>query len=236
MKIGVDAVILGAWAAIAGARNILDAGCGCGVISLMCAQRNPFAHILAIDIDNGSVEEAAENFKMSPWSERLDVEEIDFNSLVSSHIHSEETKVFDYIISNPPYFDAGVENPSGARMQARHQDGLSPAVLLGKCNGLLSEDGILGMVVPLEQCDDLRRVASENGLCIYRKLIMTGREGRKPKRIFIELKKTGTEVKVNPESKDLNGDEKIGTLIIEHADGSFTKEYISLCKDFYLKF
>ena len=40
MKIGTDAVLLGAWTCLDGISAIVDAGCGSGVISLMVAQRS----------------------------------------------------------------------------------------------------------------------------------------------------------------------------------------------------
>ena len=39
MKVGTDGVLLGAWADVVSARNILDIGTGTGLISLMMAQR-----------------------------------------------------------------------------------------------------------------------------------------------------------------------------------------------------
>lgn len=50
MKIGTDSVILGAWADVIDAKNIMDVGTGCGLLALMCAQRSD-ALITAIDID-----------------------------------------------------------------------------------------------------------------------------------------------------------------------------------------
>lgn len=37
MKIGTDGVLLGAWVDIKGIRSVVDAGAGCGLISLMIA-------------------------------------------------------------------------------------------------------------------------------------------------------------------------------------------------------
>ena len=65
MKVGTDAVLLGAWADVAQAKNVLDIGTGTGVIALMAAQRCE-ADILAIDIDPDAVEQARQNEGASP--------------------------------------------------------------------------------------------------------------------------------------------------------------------------
>lgn len=109
MKIGTDAVLLGAWAFEAsgfGARSdlrALDIGCGTGVLSLMLAQR--FAQwftglsVLGIDIDADAATEASANFSRSPWAARLEAFQVDFRSFAVSC----EAATYDMIISNPPF-------------------------------------------------------------------------------------------------------------------------------------
>ena len=53
MKVGIDGVLLGAWAGLKSEQNILDIGTGSGLIALMLAQRTE-AYIDAIDTDAGS--------------------------------------------------------------------------------------------------------------------------------------------------------------------------------------
>ncbi len=222
MKIGVDAVILGVWANIKEAHTVLDVGCGCGVISLIIAQRNQKASIISIDIDPESIAESIENISASPWNNRIRAELIDFSEFCLQYSCNNPLGI-DYIISNPPYFDSGIDNPSSTRLKARHQDSLSPSIILEKGRKLLSRNGIIGMVVPIEQTEEIVTLGTSLGLSIVRKLILTGREGRAPKRCFIEF---GLHHVVQAEE----------LLTIEFKDGSFTPEYRSLCKDFYLKF
>ena len=66
MKVGADGVTLGAWADVSGAKSILDAGCGSGLITLMLAQRSE-AKITAIDIDEQSIVQTKENVGNSLW-------------------------------------------------------------------------------------------------------------------------------------------------------------------------
>ena len=88
MKVNTDGVLLGAAMTITPEdRRLLDIGTGTGTIALMAAQR--MADILscndcneniacvtersidAIDIDEPSASEAAQNFRNSPWADML---------------------------------------------------------------------------------------------------------------------------------------------------------------------
>ena len=80
MKVNTDGVLLGAAMTIRPSdRRFLDIGTGTGTIAMMCAQRmsdilgNGAAGnigeitIYAIDVDEPSAAEAADNFAASPW-------------------------------------------------------------------------------------------------------------------------------------------------------------------------
>lgn len=215
MPIGVDAVLLGAWADVAGS-NILDVGTGCGVIALMCAQRNPDAIVNAIDIDAGSVDECHFNFHSSPWSDRLSVRQVSFDMM-------ESLPSYDLIISNPPYFNSGVNASDSLRMTARHEGSLSPEVLLRFGKRLLNPDGRIAMIVPWIRADEILNVADETGLFLRRRTDVRGNFKAPLKRSMLEfgLRKTNS-----------NSD----ILTLESAPGKPTDEHLALCHEFYLKF
>ena len=72
MKIGTDAVLLGAWTSLeANPFSILDIGAGTGVLALMMAQRSSAELIDAIEIDDAAYEQCVDNFEQSPWADRL---------------------------------------------------------------------------------------------------------------------------------------------------------------------
>ena len=60
MKVGTDGSLLGAWAEVEHARQVLDIGTGTGLIALMAAQRSR-AQVTAVDIDADAAEQAREN-------------------------------------------------------------------------------------------------------------------------------------------------------------------------------
>ena len=97
MKVGTDAVLLGSWASCKKANNILDVGCGTGIIALMLAQRNLNSNITGIDIDEITAKEAQLNINNSDWKERVKIKHISLQNFVSK-------KKFDLIVSNQPFF------------------------------------------------------------------------------------------------------------------------------------
>lgn len=157
LPIGVDGVLIGAWAELRG-RRVLDVGTGCGVIALMIAQRYPDAQVMAVDIHKPSVEEAEENFIRSPWSSRLEVKEKSFAEVAISG------EKYDLIVSNPPFFDSGVEATDSPRLSARHQGELSPYSLVEGASELLNPGGGLAMIVPTEMAEKLLSFAILHGM------------------------------------------------------------------------
>jgi tRNA1Val (adenine37-N6)-methyltransferase len=68
LKVGTDAMVLGAFIDAENANNSLDIGSGTGVLSLMIAQKNPTINVTAIEIDELSCLDCLRNFLNSPWN------------------------------------------------------------------------------------------------------------------------------------------------------------------------
>lgn len=212
MKVGVDGVLLGAWARIPEQGDVLDVGTGCGLIALMAAQRGG-CRITGIDIDAGAVGEASYNFEASPWAHRLRALQADFISL---------TGKWDSIVSNPPFFDAGPVEDS-ARMAARHVGTLSPSILVERAPQMLCESGTISLIAPYDALPVLKEKASQVGLTLSRVAFISTVVGQPPKRVLCEF----SMVLCQPE---------IRHFAVEVSPGIFTSEYVTLTRDFYLKF
>lgn len=222
MKVGVDGVLIGAWASPEGI-EMLDVGTGCGLIALMLAQRNVMARIDAIDIDTASVEEAIENVTSSPWADRINVYTCSFDKLDSLDI----AKKYDLIVSNPPFFDSGIDKPSTSREKARHQGELSPKILVSKGRRLLNSGGRLALISPIEMKDPLLTAGEESGLSPRRICYIKDNVNSKTKRVMIEYSIEEGSEKELPEEE---------MLIMFDLSGNPTQKYRNLCKDFYLRF
>ncbi len=215
MKIGTDGVLLGAWAAIENAKNILDVGTGTGLIALMSAQRNPHANITAIEIEPKAAEEAAYNFKHSPWHDRLKIIQSDF-------IQTSFPNQFDAIICNPPFFSKGIEPTDIPRKLARHTVSLSLDKLVHNAAKLLSKKGNLFMIIATEQQNHLTAILKNESLYIQKLCLVKGHANTIAKRILVQIGRKKRPIEQNE-------------LIIEKKRHVYTMEYIALTKDFYLK-
>lgn len=216
MKVGTDGVLLGAWSKAVNS-NILDIGTGTGLIALMLAQRTKTALINAIEIDKLASKEAQNNFNNSDWKERL----ISINtSLQDFHPQKE----YDLIISNPPFFINATKAPEINRNNARHTDNLSFDELISSVNRLLAETGIFSLILPINEANHFFKLAQQNKLFLNKKCLVKPNPTKAAKRVLMEFSFF---------EKELMEEE----LTIETENRhEYTKEYISLTKDFYLKF
>lgn len=218
--VGMDSIILGSWTDTTHCKKILDAGTGCGLLALMCAQKNQTCDIIGVDIDPPSIEEANYNFANSPWKDRMKALLMDFNDLAVHDI--------DLIISNPPYFDSGVEAGDSARLNARHKGLLSIENILDKASYILSEYGRVSVILPSFQEEEVVEHAKSKRLCLKRAVRIKARPELKSKRIMMEFTRI-------PKDGYCDG-VKEEELIIESSANTPSEQFKALCKDFYLKF
>lgn len=218
MKIGTDGVLLGAWASIKNdPKSILDIGAGTGILSLMLAQRSLAENIEALEIDENAHEQCVENFESSPWADRLFcyhagldefMEEIDEN--------------YDLIISNPPYYTEEVSSGSTSRDTARQSQSLPFDELLEAVSKLLAEKGTFACVIPFKEEEGFISMASTFNLFPIRIMRVKGNPSAAIKRSLLEFSFNKSDVLEEE-------------LIIETRRHQYTKNYIDLTKDFYLK-
>jgi len=219
MKVGTDGVLLGVAADVDGATKILDAGTGCGVIALVLAQRCS-AKITAIDIDKLSVEEAAVNFRNSPWADRL----IAFNESLQAHAVF-GTDQYDAIVSNPPFFQNSLKNPDEKKMRARHNDALPFDELLESSARLLMPEGSLWVTLPLTESQVFEEFAKQNGFLTEYRMLIHPKPGRAANRVIQKFTR-------KQHRNELVSD----SLTIRNEDNTFTEAYQKLTAEFYLNF
>lgn len=217
LKVGTDGVLFGAWVHYAGARRVLDIGTGTGVLALIAAQRNATAHVDAVEIDDASAEQAAENAAASPWADRVRVHRMDVRRMNAG-------EPYDLIICNPPYYAGYSTSPDERIGLAKHSGELLFAELIDAVGRLLTSEGRLAVIIPLNREAEFVKEASRIGLLPERRCAVSYVAHRPAKRVLQELSRSAGEVEDS-------------TLTIE-ATGPFdyTPEYRALISDLMLNF
>ena len=218
MKIGTDGVLLGAWTSVENSPySILDIGAGTGILSLMLAQRSYAEQIEAIEIDENAYEQCAENFENSPWNDLL----FCYHASLLEFVEEVED-TFDLIICNPPFYSEDYKSDNEARDLARFNDAMPFEHIIYAVAHLLSEIGLFSIVIPYKEESKFMKLASMAGLFPRRILHVKGNPNTKTKRSLIEFSFQKQETKTSE-------------LVIETDRHKYTKDYIDLTKDFYLK-
>lgn len=219
MKVGTDAVLLGAWVIPNGSQQILDIGTGTGIIALMIAQKTK-AHIDAIDIDEHAVIQATQNVQESKFKDQIKVSCTSFQDFAKT-----AAKKFDLIVTNPPYFEQSLKSSDAQRSSARHADVLPFEDLIDGVLKLLQAKGKFCLILPRLEAERFRELAEKRGLFLSKLLRVKSRADKEmDKRHLMQFEYTPSEFSET-------------TLVIEENERHrYTPEYKELTKDYYVNF
>ena len=219
MKVGTDGVLLGAWTPTNhNPFSILDIGTGTGLIALMLAQRTTAEQIDALEIDEDAYEQAVDNFENSPWYDRL----FCFHAGLDEFIEEPEDE-YDLIVSNPPFHAEDYKTENEQRDLARFQEAMPFEDLVEAADLLLSENGILAVIIPYKEESRFIALAKDFELFPIKITRVKGTPTSEIKRSLLAF------------SRHEIAEMLIDELVIETDRHLYTPEYISLTKDFYLK-
>ncbi len=219
MKVGTDGVLIGAWARVENSDQYLfDIGSGTGLIALMLAQRSvPSAIVDAVEIDKDSFEQAIENINTSPWSQRVNIQNVDISNFDNNF-------KYDCIVSNPPFFCDSLLPPDQGRTTARHAVSLTFKELVSCVERLLAPDGRFSLILPTQESEAFER-AAKGHLYLWRRCFVSSRVSTDTKRVMSEYRLTPTH------SIECNS-----LAIREDVGNEYTQDYKNLTTNFYLKF
>ena len=178
MKVGTDGLLLGAWAQ--GGKSVLDIGTGTGLIALMMAQRFPDAHVDAIDIDVDAASQAEDNARRSPFADRVAVRCVSLQEYVAE-------REYDSIVCNPPFFTQSLQSPDSKRTLARHSIALPFDDLFRHARRLMSEDGVLSIVVPSDALSQIETAAVMNNLFLVRRCLVRTTRKKPARRLLLSF-------------------------------------------------
>ena len=213
LKVGTDAMLLGAFIDATNKKSGLDLGSGTGVLSLMVAQKNTEIQLDAIEINSLAAAECSFNFEQSVWSNRLNCMEGDYLSI-------DFQKQYDLIFTNPPYHIESIIGENLDYNRAKHSDSNELAELFRLVNRILSEDGDFWLILPFQLQTYIQKIAEENQLYCKQLIQIHAKENKPNTRIIYQFQKKQSNLSVTD-------------FYIRNADNSYTEAYIQLTKAFH---
>lgn len=218
MKIGTDAVLLGAWTSVkTNPTKILDIGAGTGILSLMLAQRCDALTIDALEIDDAAYEQCVENFENAIWSDRLFCYHASLEEFVE-----EIEDTYDLLVCNPPFHSNHYKTENSQRDLARFQDAMPFEHLLESVSKLVSKNGHFAVIIPFREEHHFITLAKTFELYPNQVLRVKGSPNSKLVRSLLLFSFENITVETQE-------------LVIETSRHQYTEDYIKLTKDFYLK-
>ena len=217
MKVCTDACILGAWFAekIPSLSSVLDIGSGTGLLMLMLAQKNK-SEIDGIEVDLNAYKQQKENIEQSPWKNQLHAFPGDIRSFSFSG-------KYDFIISNPPFYENDLQSVSSSRNLAMHSKELRLQELLLAIDANLDPGGSFGILIPYHRLNEFEGLAYELKFYPNEKLFIQQTPNHEYFRVVLHLSRN---------QEDFIDE---STLTIQQEDGGYTNEFVELMKDYYLR-
>jgi tRNA1Val (adenine37-N6)-methyltransferase len=138
-KFTIDAYLLAGFAETRPEDRLIDLGCGGGVLSLLIAGRKKAREITGLEIQPELADMASRSVALNDLAEKIKILRGDLRDLPAEL----EPASFDWVISNPPYFEKGngLLPPKGALARAKFEldcsliDVVRAAAKLVKANG-----------------------------------------------------------------------------------------------------
>jgi len=216
MKVSTEACILGAYAySNPMPTHILDIGAGTGLLSLMLAQKYPQSKITALEIEEKAYQQALNNSQNSPFRQQIEV-------LHEAVQNFRSHQIFDFIISNPPFFQNHLLSPCENKNRALHQQSLTFNELAESASRLLVPNGSFWVLLPTYEMSLFGEIAAKHKLYASETLIILNNEQGK---IFREIQCFRKEKK--EEIKKVK-------LVIRTENNEYTTSFKELLTDFYL--
>lgn len=216
MKVCTDACLFGALVADVkpAGNNFLDIGTGTGLLPLMVAQKNETAVIDAVEVDTAAAEQAKENVESTALADRISVINEDI-------LNFNAGKLYDCIITNPPFFEDDLKSSDTAKNAAKHDTSLNLSQILKFVNGNLTKDGSFAVLLPYARVDYFINEATKSGFNISRKVLVKQTIKHKFFRGILFFCRQ----EISTQSSE---------IIIRDAEHNYTPEFARLLKDYYL--
>ena len=217
MKVCTDACLFGAWMAtrVPNQGSILDIGGGTGLLMMMLAQKSN-SHIHGVELEDSCFLQLGENISRSPWKERLTAGHNDIREFQSR-------SGYDFIITNPPFYENDLPSTSKNEQLARHGSELTFGELINAIERNLSEEGRFGILLPFQRWKYFDKISSSKNFFRHETLFIR----HSPVHSFFRACSIYGRKRLLPVQQS-------EISIRTKPDGEYTGDFVELLRDYYL--
>lgn len=222
MKVCTDSCLFGAWTATKAnqqetpVKRALDIGAGTGLLSLMFAQKNKTS-IDAVEINYDASQQAIQNITSSNWKDSIVVK----NTSLQLFNPAQD---YDFIFSNPPFFENDLKSTDEFKNSAKHDISLSLDYLVHFIAEHIVFNGKAAVLLPFHRTSAFEQMVIENGMFVNEKIMVKQSVKHDYFRSMLLFSKFKLAESVTKE------------ISIRDDKNEYTQAFKELLKDYYLAF
>lgn len=161
-RFSIDSILLSGFVRVKKGHRIVDLGCGCGIIAMILAYRNPASRIVGIELQPRLADLARQNVTNNHLNERIKILTVDLKKLDQQRIDG----LADAVVCNPPFGrpSSGRINPDTERALARHEIAMTIESAIIAARRVLRRRGRLSVVFPAGRMAELFAYMQRQGI------------------------------------------------------------------------
>ncbi|WP_457572826.1 tRNA1(Val) (adenine(37)-N6)-methyltransferase [Desulfolithobacter sp.] len=165
-RFSVDSILLAGMVQVRAGEKVLDLGCGCGVIGLILAFRNPDIRLTGLELQEGLVRLARDNVATGGFEARFRIVQGDLRTIDQFL----EPESFDQVVCNPPFYPLGSGriNREDEQKLARHEITATLAEVVRAAAFCVRNRGRVSLVYPASRLGVLLITLQEQRLGVQK--------------------------------------------------------------------
>ncbi|TXE78133.1 methyltransferase [Campylobacter peloridis] len=161
--------------------NILDIGCGCGILGLLVKQKFPKTKVFLLDIQEQNINLTNKNAKEN---------NLEIQSFCENFLNYTSKIKFDVLISNPPFYKKNTQKSQDLHLCiSRYQEFMPLEKMLAKVNSLIKPNGDFFMCYDASFLDEICSYLSQFKLKLIKLQCVHTNTQKNARLILMHIKK-----------------------------------------------
>lgn len=187
-RFSMDSILLADFAAPGKNDQVLDLGCGCGIISILMACREPECVITGLELQESLADRARRSVELNQLQGRV--------KIINGDLHDAALlgpENFNLVVANPPFFKVGEGRPSAIeeKLIARHEVQATLGDFIFAASRFLGEKGRLALIQPASRLAEIVTCCQGKSLVVKRIRTVHPRQEKPANLVLVDAQKDG---------------------------------------------